>query len=137
MKYKQITIHVDGAIAGGKHSGIAAIARDEQGHFVGWVSRKMRRMTNMEAEYHAALLGIELAKQLRLTNFVIVSDAQVMVQQVQGRIRVLSQRLRPLHQRICVATSDLPQVLFKHVPRDYNRLADALAADALEGRTVG
>ena len=136
MKHKQLIIHVDGAIAGGKHSGVAAIARDPHGRFVGWVSRKMRRMTNMEAEYHAALLGIELAKRLKAKQFVIVSDAQVMVHQVQGRIRVLSQRLRPLHQQVCVATSDLPHVQFRHVPRDNNRLADALAADAVEGRTV-
>ena len=137
IRKQQITIHVDGATAGGTHSGVAAIARDGRGQFLGWSSRKMQRMTNMEAEYHAALLGLELAQRLKLKRFVIVSDAQVMVQQVQGRIRVLSQRLRPLHQRICVATSDLPQATFYHVSRDFNRLADALAADAVAGRVVG
>jgi hypothetical protein len=44
------------ARAGGcAHVGIAAVARGARGAFLGWESRQLGRMTNNEAEYHAAL----------------------------------------------------------------------------------
>ena len=131
-----IKIHVDGATIGKETCGVAAIAYDGEGRFLGWLSRSVKRMTNMEAEYHAALVGLELARRLRLRRFVIVSDAEVMVRQVQGKIRVLSQRLRPLHRRVGERLAEFPAATFQHVPREMNRMADALAADASEGRTV-
>ena len=130
------TIYVDGATAGGRHSGVAAVARTAEGDFVGWYSQRLPRMTNNEAEYHAALLGLELAAQLVAQRVEIVSDSEVMVRQMQGHSQVNSSRLQRLHKQTCQAVRRFEQVTFRHVLREENHLADALAAEALQGKLV-
>ena len=131
-----ISIHVDGATIGVQHTGAAAIARSPEGYFLGWLSQQLPRMTNNEAEYHAVLLGLALANQLGVENVEIVSDSEVVVRQMRGISRVNSARLKPLHQGTCRAVAQFASVTFKHVPRAQNRLADALAAEAVNGRSV-
>lgn len=133
----QLIIHVDGATAGVAHAGIAAIARGPGGVFIAWESRQLRPMTNNEAEYHATLLGLSLAAGLRARRVEIVTDSDVVVRQMRGLSRVLSPRLQGLYRRAADATARFELVTFRHVPREENRLADALAAEALRGRTVG
>jgi probable phosphoglycerate mutase len=133
---KQVTIYVDGALAGGQQVGIAAVARTRRGEFLGWLSRRLPRMTNNEAEYRAALLGLELAQSLGAESVEVVTDSQVVAQQMQGLSRVNSPRLKTLHQQACMASRSFREVAFRHVGREENKLADALAAEALAGRTA-
>lgn len=133
---RQISIHVDGAVAGTRHAGIAAVARTAEGYFVGWWSRQMAPMTNNEAEYQATLLGLALARHIGAQIVEIVSDSEVVVRQMLGQSRVVSQRLKGLHQEACAAAGQFSQVSFRHVPRTENVLADALATEALGGRVV-
>lgn len=131
-----VSIHVDGAVAGTQNAGAAAVARTREGYFVGWLSRQLESMTNNEAEYHATLLGLALAQHLGIKVVEIVSDSEVVVRQMQGQSRVLSRRLKPLHQEACAQAGNFDKVSFRHVVRDYNQLADALATEALAGRVV-
>lgn len=131
-----ITIHVDGGMAGTKHAGAAAIARTQEGYFLGWLSCQLPAMTNNEAEYHAAQLGLKLAQTLGAKYVVIASDSEVIVRQMRGQSRVLSQKLKRLHQQTCTQTAVFQQVTFHHIPREENHLADALATEAMSGRIV-
>ena len=133
---KMISIHVDGAVSGTEYAGAAAVARTREGFFLGWLSRQMPQMTNNEAEYHAALLGLNLAYLLNATKVEIVSDSEVVVRQMQGQSRVLSKRLKRLHQQTCKKVGRFQTVTFRHVLRNQNCLADALATEALLGRIV-
>ena len=131
-----ITIFVDGGITGLQHAGAAAVARTKEGFFVGWLSQQLPRMTNNEAEYHATLLGLTLARQLGYRQVEIVSDSEVVVRQMRGISRVNSSRLQPLHRNTCQTAAYFTQVTFRHIPRAQNRLADALATEAINGRIV-
>lgn len=133
---ERLVVYVDGAIAGNRYTGIAAVARSERGYFRGWISRQMARMTNNEAEYHAALLGLELAGELGAGQVDILSDSEVVVRQMMGTSRVNSPRLKGLHRQACRVVADFEQVRFVYVGREENKLADALAAEALAGRLV-
>jgi ribonuclease HI len=133
---KEVAVFVDGAIAGGRQTGVAAVARTGQGQFLGWISRRLEKMTNNEAEYKAVLLGLELARSLKAETVEIVTDSQVVVHQMRGYSRVNSPRLKTLHQQACLAVRYFRQVRFRHVGRKDNKLADALAAEALLGKTV-
>lgn len=133
---KSVTIYVDGAIGTGRKSGVSAIARTVKGRFLGWLSRQLPEMTNNEAEYEALLLGLKLAQRLQAEEVEIVSDSEVVVRQMQGRSRVHSSGLKKLHTQACVAVRPFRRVRFRHVAREENRLADALAAEALDGREV-
>lgn len=143
-----LQIHVDGATGGNNHGsnhqseyqggycGIAAVARTTEGYFLGWLSRRLSQMTNNEAEYRAALLGLRLAQTLRARQVEIISDSEVMVRQMTGHSRVNSPRLKLLHQQAVRRAAHFQVVRFRHVPREENALADALAAEALNGRLV-
>jgi ribonuclease HI len=133
---RKISIHVDGAVSGTEYAGAAAVARTSEGFFLGWLSRQLPQMTNNEAEYHAALLGLKLAHLLQADAVEIVSDSEVVVRQMQGQSRVLSGRLKRLHQETCKWAGSFQAVTFRHVLRDQNCLADALATEALFGRVV-
>lgn len=133
---KETVIHVDGGTAGTGPVGIAAVAVSPEGYFLGWLSRQLPRMTNNEAEYNAALLGLELAERIGGRSIEIVSDSEVVVRQMRGVSRVNSGRLRTLHQQLVQRGTRFQRVTFCHVRRDQNRLADALAGDAIHGRTV-
>lgn len=133
---KPITIYVDGGIAGVKNAGAAAIARTAEGYFLGWTSRQLPQMSNNEAEYHATLLGLELAQHLGARHVEIISDSEVVVRQMRGLSRVNSARLKQLHQQACQVAARFSRVNFTHMSRTQNRVADALAAEAISGRTV-
>ncbi len=133
---KKVSIHVDGAVSGAKFAGAAAVARTREGYFLGWLSRQLSSMSNNEAEYQAALLGLTLAGQLGADAVEIVSDSEVVVRQMRGQSRVLSARLKRLHQETCARSGRFAEVSFRHVPRTKNWLADALATEALHGRIV-
>lgn len=131
-----VSIYVDGAVSGTKFAGAAAVARTPKGYFLGWLSRQFASMSNNEAEYHAALLGLALAERLGAGQVEIVSDSEVVVRQMLGQSRVLSQRLKRLHQETCRRAGAFTAVSFRHIPRDQNYLADALATEAIAGRIV-
>lgn len=136
MKNKQISIFVDGGVSGTQHAGAAAIARTAEGFFIGWISRQLPAMTNNEAEYHAMLLGLGLARTLNVNAVEMVSDSEVVIKQMIGQSRVNSPRLKRLHQDTCQLVAVLPSVSFRHVPRELNALADALATEAKSGQVV-
>ncbi len=131
-----VIIHVDGATGSPHHAGIAAVAQTRAGQFLGWQSQQLDSMTNNEAEYGALLLGMALAQRLGLQQFTLVSDSEVVVRQMQGRSRVLSPRLKGLHQRACHLAGFFEEVVYQHVLRGRNRVADALAANAMVGEVV-
>ena len=98
---ERLVVYVDGAIAGNRYTGIAAVARSERGYFRGWISRQMARMTNNEAEYHAALLGLELAGELGAGRVDLLSDSGVVVGEVMGTSRGNSPRLEGWQRPAC------------------------------------
>ena len=109
LSVHRLMVHVDGAIAG---------------------------MTNNEAEYHAALLGLELARELRAARVDILTDSEVVARQMSGTSRVNSPRLKGLHRQACAVAAEFDEVRFVCIAREENKLADALAAEALGGRLV-
>jgi ribonuclease HI len=92
-------------------------------------------MSNNEAEYRGLLEGLELALRLRPEKVLFHLDSQIVVGQVTGRFAARSNKLKNLCRQSREKLAELekqgiqPRLLF--VPREYNLLADALAADAL------
>ena len=60
------------------------------------------------------------------------SDSELLVRQMQGRYKVKSTDLRPLHERARRLAQGLAYFSIEHVPREQNRQADALANAALD-----
>ncbi len=130
-------IYTDGAIRPERGlSGLAAIVRDETGKILHWWSRRDGKMTCNEAEYAAAILAFE---SLRATRGIprevrVFSDSQVLVQQMSGRAAARAPGLRQAQMRLRGLTLEFEKVSFHYIPREQNRLADALANEAADGK---
>jgi ribonuclease HI len=137
MRPRLFTIHTDGAIRPDMGvSGLSAIVRDEKGQIIHLWSRRDERMTCNEAEYAAAIMALKKIAALRISPRMLYmySDSQVMVHQMRGlaTARAPGVRQAQMHLRRLIARFD--KVTFQHIPRKENRLADALANDAADGR---
>ncbi|MGH2544088.1 MAG: ribonuclease HI family protein [Ardenticatenaceae bacterium] len=129
---KVYIVQTDGALmVDGSAAGLGVVVRDAQGRIVRWVSRRTNGMTNNEAEYAAICLALEVLGAEEPEVVHLYSDSEIAVGQMQGQFRVLSSDLKPWHRRACQLARRIRRVTYTHIPRERNRLADALATEAL------
>lgn len=130
FKKKQLTAYLftDGAIGNG-HAPAAtgAVLRDARGRIIAVAWRRLPAMTNNEAEYAALLHGLELARQHNIQIVHCFLDSEIVVGQMQGKFSVHSPRLRTWHQKAVAASRVFRQMTLTAIPRERNKLADALA----------
>jgi ribonuclease HI len=128
-------LEVDGASRGNPGpSGVGIhILRDgnkylRQGYFIG-------TRTNNQAEYEALLLGICILQPLvqEKDTIKIISDSELLVRQMLGKYEVKNDILRQLHGRIKELLYGL-RIVFQHVDRAQNVIADALANEGIDKR---
>jgi len=134
---KLYIVNTDGAIRVERgESGLAAIVRDERGQIIHWWGRREKRMTCNEAEYAAAIMALEQICALRNPprELKLLSDSQVMVHQMRGIATAHAPALRQAQMRLRGLVVQFEKVTFQHVPREQNRLADALANDAVDAK---
>jgi ribonuclease HI len=128
-----LLLYVDGAIRPNA-TGLGVVVRERTGQVVAWRSERLpRAMTCNQAEYEALILGLEVARTLRLDCVEVRSDSQIVVNQMLGRFSVRKQALRRLHAQASAVATAFDDVDLVHVPRERNRLADALANEAADG----
>jgi len=127
-----LAIYCDGGIGADRRAaGLGVVLRDRRNEIIGLAKRSMPAMTNNEAEYAALVLGLKAARKFKPRVLDIYMDSEVVVGQMQGKFAVNSPTLRRWHARACHLTRHYPKISFNFVPRDDNRLADALANEAL------
>ncbi len=107
-----------------------AVALADDGQILAWEWQRLRAMSNNEAEYAGFLLGLKLGHSLAAAETNCVLDSATVVRQMQGRAAVNSQSLRPWHRRACAAARQIENLRLRLAPREWNRLADGLAAQA-------
>ena len=130
---RRLIIHSDGAARGNPGpAGIGAVLTDEKGQPVLRLSTYIGRATNNEAEYRAAILGLEAAARYGATTVQLLVDSELLARQLQGRYRVKSPNLIPLHRKAADLLSRFHPAQVTHVLRDGNREADALANEAID-----
>lgn len=130
---RKVVILADGAVAP-EHSGAGAIAHDNQGAVLTLVNRTLPRMTNNEAEYASLLIALEIASRFKTLPIEIYMDSEIVIYQMIGRFSVNSAALKVWHRKACELARTIPRLSYHHIPREQNRMADALAADAVTGR---
>jgi probable phosphoglycerate mutase len=135
----EIRIFVDGASRGNPGPGSYGFViesvkrRDEGSGFLGVV-------TNNVAEYCGALRALRAAQQIAIKGDEIrlISDSQLLINQLSGRWKIRNERLRGLKKEIDHITSELNgrgvKIKFEKVPRENwgVRRADALCNSVLD-----
>ena len=95
--------------------------------------------TNNEAEYHAVILGLKtllampelIAKETMLE---VRSDSQLLVNQVSGTFKIKQEHIRAFVVTIHKLIEQFGAVKFIAIPREQNKIADALVNQALDAQ---
>ena len=132
MTTDRVIINADGA---SRHNpgpaAIGATIKDERGHLLASISRRIGRATNNQAEYQALIAALEKATGLGARRVEIRLDSELVVKQMKGRYRVKNAALRPLYLRVGELLSQFEGFTITSVPREQNAEADRLANKAL------
>lgn len=88
--------------------------------------------TNNQAEYTALKLGLEEAARMGIRRLHVYMDSLLVVNQMKGIFKVKNRDLWPIHDAIKQLATKFEEVNFSHVPREFNKLADAAVNRALD-----
>ena len=131
----RLTIYVDGASRGNPGpSGIGIVIEDREGATKVKISSYIGRTTNNQAEYRALIVGLREAVRLKAEHVDIMSDSELLVEQVCGRYKVRSPKLRSLFEEVKELLAGFRSSAISYIPREQNRVADALANQAFDGQ---
>lgn len=129
---EKLVIYCDGGIGDtGRATGLGVVIRDVNNEVIGLVKQGLPPLTNNEAEYAALVLALQTAQRYRPRRLQIFMDSEIVVGQMTGRFSVQSALLKQWHAQACRLARQYQDITFSHIPRDQNRLADALANEAL------
>jgi ribonuclease HI len=129
--------NIDGASRGNPGpASYAVVLRDPEGKIALELAKNIGRETNNVAEYFALLAALDYAASHNIAALRVRSDSELLVRQMQGRYKVKSADLKPLHERASKLSRQLQYFAIEHVRRELNRDADALANVALDSAGV-
>lgn len=95
--------------------------------------------TNNEAEYMALIFGLKKIKQLlgnekaKKAEIECYLDSELVVKQLNHEYKLKEKRIQEFFVEIWNLMLDFSKVSFVHVPREKNKIADALVNEALDG----
>lgn len=125
--------NVDGASRGNPGpASYAVVVRGPDGATRFETGKYIGRTTNNVAEYYALISALDYAVAQGIDRLLVRSDSELLVRQMEGRYKVNSPDLRPLHEHARKLARGLAYFAVEHVPRERNREADELANIALD-----
>lgn len=131
-----ITAYCDGGSRGNPGpAGFGVYIEGPEGQTLGELSEYLGKTTNNVAEYSGLLAAIDFAVKNGHRRLRVVADSELMVRQMQGRYKVNSPDLRPLHEEAKRRVAQLEAFRIEHVLRGKNQKADRLANLAMDRGT--
>lgn len=88
--------------------------------------------TNNQAEYTALKLALEECQKMGVKEVEVYMDSLLVVNQTKGIFKVKNRDLWPIHEAIKKIAKTFRHISFSHVPREFNKLADAAVNRALD-----
>ena len=138
MRDKILNVYADAAVYA-RRTGLGAVIKDARGNVIAWRKHAIGAMSNNEAEYEAVIFALQQVRGLEPREVRVFSDSRLVVEQLRGWIRVKNEALRAKHKRALELAAEFERVVFYHIPRAQNQLADAMADDAVRvgGKVTG
>jgi ribonuclease HI len=128
-----VVAHVDGAARGNPGAaGAGVLLSDEAGEPLERIARYLGRATNNTAEYQALLIALGRAREAGVRHLKVFSDSELLVNQVNGRYRTSAPHLQRYLQEAIRLMREIGRVDVRHVRREQNAEADALANEAID-----
>jgi len=136
---KKIIVYVDGGARGNPGpAAIGVLFCNEKGVCFRKFSEYLGKMTNNEAEYKAAIFALQKFKAMfgkklaKETEIEIRSDSELLVNQINGKYKILEKNLQPLFLELWNLRLDFKKVKFKLISRKKNKEADRLVNQKLD-----
>ncbi len=127
-KIETAIIFTDGASRGNPgRAGAGFVIYSVEGEKLREGSYYLGNKTNNQAEYEALIRALETAVDMGIRKIEIRSDSQLLIRQLQGSYRVKSPNIIPLYEKVKSLLENFSDVRLKHIPRELNKEADALA----------
>ena len=127
------TANIDGAARGNPGpASYGVVIRRPDGKPVESLGKYIGRHTNNVAEYYALIAALDYAAAHGIKRLRVLSDSQLIVNQMKGLYKVKHPDLRPLHERAKKQAAGLEAFTIQYIPREQNRDADAAANAALD-----
>jgi len=135
----KLIIYTDGGARGNPGPGaIGVVICDENNHIIKKYSQFLgENITNNEAEYSAAIFALKKVKLLfgkkTASNLEIEirSDSELLVNQMEGKYKILDDKIKDLFIQIWNLKTEFQKVKFILIPRGQNKEADKLVNEAL------
>lgn len=108
------------------------VIRDPRGDIAARLKKYIGRTTNNVAEYYGLIAALDYAQSNNIRALHIESDSELLVKQMRGQYKVKSGDLKPLFERAKKMSQAFASFQIRHVYREQNREADALANEAMD-----
>ena len=83
--------------------------------------------SNNVAEYQALVLGLQMAKEMKIQDLDVYGDSKLVIHQLLNDYDVKKDDLIPYYKHASQLLAEFESVRLQHVPRSANKTADALA----------
>jgi len=113
-------------------AGYGVVIQDETGRRIASLSEYLGHQTNNFAEYQGLIAALEYAVQHDHKALRVISDSELLVQQIKGFYKVRNKTLQDLHARAKELIAKLDWFSIGHVLRGHNQEADQLANAAMD-----
>lgn len=108
------------------------VVRNPRGEIVARLKKYIGRTTNNVAEYYGLIAALDYAQSNHVRALHVESDSELLVKQMRGQYKVKSGDLKPLFERARKMSLSFAAFQIRHVYREQNREADALANEAMD-----
>ncbi|MBI2870164.1 MAG: ribonuclease HI family protein [Candidatus Omnitrophica bacterium] len=129
-------VYIDGASIGNPGpSGAGAVLKDARGETLSERSDYIGMATNNVAEYRALILGLLEAVQFGVKHLEVLTDSELVAQQVNGQYKVKDEDLKQFYGIYRNIAPLFTKLSVRHIPRGLNKAADKLAQQAAEQKS--
>jgi len=134
MTELRVVVEADGGSRGnpGPAGYGAVVLADDTGEVLLERYASLGTTTNNVAEYQGLIAGLRAAAELGAARVDVRMDSKLVVEQMSGRWQIKNPGLRPLAAEAAKLVDGFAAVTFEWIPRERNKLADALANRAMD-----
>ncbi|XP_016901285.2 uncharacterized protein LOC107991219 [Cucumis melo] len=111
--------------------GIGVVLISPEGKIFSLTTKLCFECTHNITEYEACIMGLQVACDMRIKKLKVLGDSMLMIHQVKEEWEIRDAKLVPYSQYVTKLSQNFEKISFDHVPREDNRLADALATLAM------
>jgi ribonuclease HI len=129
----KLILYTDGGARGNPGPGaIGVIIKNSEGKVIKEVGKFIGRATNNEAEYKAIVEGLKECKDKKATSLECFLDSLLVVNQLKGDFKVKDKKMKVLWNEVKDLEKSFKEVLYHHIPREKNYLADKVVNEVLD-----